>query len=113
MKKQNLSEYIEFSEERFTKRVVFKEGQSTVFLLNFKPGQSLPAHKHPGTNVYLQLLQGEGTFTFDGEKVAVTKDDILVAGGDEELSFANDGSSNVSLYVMLNKIPDDSYAKDV
>lgn len=113
MKKQNLNEYVEFKNERFTKRIIFKEGESTTFVLNFKPGQSLPTHKHPGTNVYLLVLQGEGIFTIDGKEVPAQKDDVLVCDGNEEFSFNNSGSSNVSLYVMLNKIPNDQYAENI
>ncbi len=43
-----------YNEEKFTKRVIFKEGESTVFVLNFSKNQALPAHKHPGTNVFIQ-----------------------------------------------------------
>ncbi|MEH7522992.1 hypothetical protein V7149_06845 [Bacillus sp. JJ1503] len=51
MEKKSITDAIEFSEEKFTKRIIFREGESTVFVLNFMPGQKLPAHKHPGTNV--------------------------------------------------------------
>ncbi|MFC3039677.1 cupin domain-containing protein [Virgibacillus xinjiangensis] len=113
MKIQNLNEYMEMNKERFTKRIIFKEDKSTVFVLNFEPGQTLPAHKHPGSNVYLLVLQGEGTFTIDRKEVPVQQDDVLVCNGDEELAFASTGSSDVSLYVMLNKIPDEQYAKNM
>lgn len=113
MKKQNIQEFIEYNDDRFTKRVVFKEGGSTVFVLNFKPGQTLPTHKHPGTNVYLYVVTGEGTLTIDGESSNVTRDDVIVVSGEEDLSFENSGSENVSLYVMLNKIPSEKYAQDI
>ncbi|WP_017754171.1 cupin domain-containing protein [Calidifontibacillus oryziterrae] len=112
MQKQALLDYQEFNNEKFTKRIIFKEGESTVFVLNFEPGQKLPAHKHPGTNVYLLVLQGEGTLTIDGNEVPIVKDDVVLCGGEEEFAFAN-GSSNTSLYVMLNKIPDDRYAQNI
>ena len=53
MEQTNLQEYMEYSEEKFTKRVIFKEGESAVFVLNFAPQQALPSHKHPGLNVHL------------------------------------------------------------
>ncbi|MCT2537905.1 cupin domain-containing protein [Aquibacillus koreensis] len=113
MKKQHLLDFIEFNEERFTKRIVFKEGQSTSFSLNFMPGQALPAHTHPGSHVYIQVLQGKGVFTIDEKEVQGSPNDVILVAGDELLSFVNSGSSNVSLYVMLNKIPDDRYAQDI
>ncbi|MRH41367.1 cupin domain-containing protein [Aquibacillus halophilus] len=113
MKKHNIKDFLEFSEERFTKRVVFKEDKTTVFILNFKAGQSLPAHKHPKSNVQILVLQGEGTFTVDGEEVVAMQEDTLFLTGDEELAFSNTGPENVSLYVMLNRIPDDRYAENL
>lgn len=113
MKQTNLQEFIEYSEERFTKRIIFKEGESTVFVLNFAPKQALPVHKHPGTNVYILVVEGEGTFTVDGEAVKAKKKDLLLFAGEEELAFVNDGQENTSLYVMLNKIPDERYAQNI
>lgn len=113
MRKTHLQDYIEYSEERFTKRIIFKENESTVFVLNFMPGQALPAHKHPGTNVYLLVTEGEGIFTIDNQEVKAKKDDVILCTGDEELAFVNDGESNTSLYVMLNKIPDERYVQNI
>ncbi|RKQ34732.1 cupin domain-containing protein [Oceanobacillus halophilus] len=113
MKKQNFNDYVEFSNERFTKRVIFKENKTTIFVLNFASGQTLPAHKHPGSNVQLMVMQGEGKFTIDGEDIPVIKGDVLFVEGDEELAFTNNSTSNTSLYVMLNKIPNENYAKDI
>lgn len=113
MQKVNIQEYIEYSQERFTKRIVFKEGESTVFVLNFTPNQSLPTHKHPGTNVYLLVVEGAGTFTIDGKEVQAKKNDVILADGDEEFAFVNDSNENTSLYVMLNKIPDERYAQNI
>ena len=39
MKQTNLQKYMEYNEEKFTKRVIFKEGESAVFVLNFAPKQ--------------------------------------------------------------------------
>ncbi|GGM40391.1 hypothetical protein GCM10011351_28150 [Paraliobacillus quinghaiensis] len=113
MIKHNITDFIEFNSERFTKRVIFKEDKTTVFILNFKPGQSLPAHKHPGSNVQLIVLEGEGKFAIDGEEVLIKQNDTLFVTGDEELAFSNCGTENVSLYVMLNKIPDERYAENI
>ncbi|CAM3842317.1 cupin domain-containing protein [Mesobacillus thioparans] len=113
MEKQTLKQYQEFSEEQFTKRVVFKKGDSTVFLLNFMPGQELPKHTHPGTEVFILTMQGEGTFTVDGEEVTAAANETVHLSGSEELSYKNTGSDPVTLYVMLNKIPDERFARNI
>lgn len=113
MEKQSLTQYQEFSEERFTKRIVFKKGESTVFLLNFMPGQELPKHTHPGTEVFILTMQGEGTFTIDGEEVMAAANETVHVSGTEELAYKNTGSEPVTLYVMLNKIPDERFAQNI
>jgi len=113
MEKQTLSHYQEFSEERFTKRIVFKKGDSTVFLLNFLPGQELPPHAHPGSEVFIQMMQGEGTFNVDGEDIVVQQNEVVHCRDQEKMAFKNTGSEPVSLYVMLSKIPDERFAQDL
>lgn len=113
MEKLSLLDYQEFSEERFTKRILFKKGESTVFLLNFLPGQELPKHTHPGTEVYILTLRGEGTFTIDGEEVNTAANETVHVSGTEELSYKNTGSEPVTLYVMLNKIPDERFVQNI
>ncbi|WLR55293.1 cupin domain-containing protein [Mesobacillus subterraneus] len=113
MERQTLKQYQEFSEERFTKRIVFKKGESTVFLLNFMPEQELPKHTHPGTEVFILTLQGEGTFTIDGEAVVAAANETVHVSGTEELAYKNTGSEPVTLYVMLNKIPDERFAQNI
>lgn len=102
-----------FSEERFTKRVLFQEGQSVAFVLNFMPGQELPTHKHPNTAVYLLVLLGGGTMIVDGNETIVKQGDVVCCDGDEQFAYANTGSENTSLYVVLNKLPDERYAQNI
>ncbi|MBB6444157.1 cupin domain-containing protein [Bacillus benzoevorans] len=113
MEQTNLQKFIEYSEEKFTKRVIFKEGDSAVFVLNFAPQQALPAHKHPGANVYLLVVAGSGTFTIDKKEIKVQKNDVVLCTAEEEMAFLNDGQENTSLYVLLNKIPDERYAQNI
>ena len=92
--------------------MIFKEGESTIFVLNFSNNQALPPHKHPGTNVFIQVIEGEGTFHINGEAVPVNQKDVLHFTGEEEMSFVN-GGGNTSLYVMLNKVPDERYVQEI
>ncbi|PLR78461.1 cupin domain-containing protein [Bacillus sp. V3-13] len=113
MEKKSAALLQEFNENHFTKRIIFNNGKSTVFLLNFMAGQQLPPHKHPGTEVYLMVLQGSGIITIDGVKTEVTEKDVILAEGDEELSFEHSGAGPTSLYVMLNKIPGNRFVQDI
>ncbi|MEF2965014.1 cupin domain-containing protein [Paenibacillus sp. M1] len=113
MDKKSLSALQDFQADKFTKRIAFQKGESVVFVLNFMPGQELPSHRHPGTDVYLLGLTGSGTITVDGAKTAFAEGDILHLEGNEEFGFINDGSEPASLYVILTKIPEPRYAENI
>lgn len=112
MQMQSVKAYQEYNQEKFTKRVIFNNGDSTAFVLNFMPGQKLPAHKHPGAEVYLFVLNGQGTIIIDGKETEVKESDLVHTSDDEELAFSNSGSEPVSLYVVLSKLPNQDYAKN-
>lgn len=112
MEKFSIADYQEYSEERFTKRVI-RKGENTAFVLNFMPGQSLPEHKHPGTEVYLYSLTGNGTIVIDGKEIEMAQHELVHTSGDESLAFHNTGNELVSLYVVLTKLPGEEYAKNI
>jgi quercetin dioxygenase-like cupin family protein len=113
MEIKSLSPMLEFSEERFTKRIIHKKDDSVVFVLNFMPGQELPVHNHPGTAVYILVLAGAGDVIVNGEASAIAKDDTVWVDGAEQFAFKNTGSEQTTLYVMLAKIPDERFAQNV
>ena len=113
MEKNSVKAYQEFSEERFTKRIIYKKGETIAFVLNFLPGQQLPVHKHPGTEVYLYVVTGSGTFIIDEKETVVSEADLVHVGGEEGLAFHNTGNEPVSLYVTLSKVPNEQYAKNI
>lgn len=113
MEKKELQPVKDYNQDKFTKRILFKSGESVVFVLNFMPGQELPTHQHPGTALFLLVLDGSGTVTVNGEESLLIKDDVISCDGDEHFSFRNTGSTPTSLYVVLSKIPNEEYAQNV
>lgn len=101
-----------YNPESFTKRVVFKTDGSVTFVLHFLPGQRLPAHKHPGSTVYLLVLEGKGELMLDQRRIAVEAEDAVTCGGEANFSFENTGSDPVRLYVTLTRLPDERYAEN-
>ncbi|MCJ8010065.1 cupin domain-containing protein [Lederbergia wuyishanensis] len=89
------------NEARFTKNIIFNEGKSTVFILNFLPGQALPPHPHPNAHVYLYVMEGNGICTIDDEKHDITVKDIIHCENKQVLSIENTGSERLSIYVVL------------
>lgn len=111
MELKSLNEAQVFNGDRFTKRILFQNGDSLVFVLNFMPGQQLPTHKHPGTHVYLTALSGEGTVTVNGQDQLLRLGEVLQLEGDEDLAYRNSGNEPSSIYVWLCKVPAPEYAQ--
>ncbi|WP_462420062.1 cupin domain-containing protein [Salinicoccus sp. Marseille-QA3877] len=105
MEKKSIASALEFSEERFTKNDIFKSRNSSMFTLNFTPGQTMKSHSHPGKELYLHVLSGHGEFTIDDEKIKVIEDDVIHLEADEMIGFEN-GKENTSIYVTMNKMQD-------
>ncbi|HLR69132.1 cupin domain-containing protein [Virgibacillus alimentarius] len=104
MEKQTIKTAQKFDKKSFTKKDVFRTKNSIMFMLNFLPNQQMPAHNHPGYELYLHVVQGEGTFTINKEKVDVVEDDVIHCGNDEMIEFTNTGSEAVSIYVTMSRL---------
>ncbi|MCM3781855.1 cupin domain-containing protein [Neobacillus mesonae] len=113
MIKTNLKQYQEYQDLKFTKRIVHKEKENVIFILNFSPGAELPAHQHPNANVYILVLQGEGVITSNGIETPVESGDMLHIHGEEMLSYQNGLHAPSSLYVVITKIPNEQYAVNI
>jgi len=113
MEKKSLQDVREFGADKLTKRVLFQKGESVAFVLNFQPGQTLPPHKHPGSAVFLLVVEGAGTMTVDGVATEIVRDDAICVGGDEQFAFENTGAEPARLYVALSKVPDERYTQNI
>ncbi|WP_059044580.1 cupin domain-containing protein [Paenibacillus rubinfantis] len=113
MEKLAITALQDYQTEKFTKRIAFKKGESVVFVLNFMPGQELPTHTHPNTDVFILALQGSGSITVDGTASPLAQGEVLHLEGAEAFSYRNDGIEPASLYVMLTKVPAPEYAQNI
>ncbi len=96
-----LDDYLVTSTAGFTKRMVSTSTGGLVFVLNFLPGQELPAHTHAESEVVLAVLEGEGETTVDGRVERVRRGSILHIEGKETLSARNTGQTPLSILVFL------------
>lgn len=113
MEKKTIIEAKQYHEEHFTKKILFKNGDSVVFVLNFMPGQQLPEHKHPGADVYLHSLTGEGMITVDGIEQELAEGDVIHLSGEESFAYRNNGQTPASLYVVISKVPGPAYTQEI
>jgi len=105
MRKSTVGSARTFNEERFTKIDVFKSRNSSMFMLNFTPGQKMKSHNHPGKELYLKVLAGHGEFLIEDETVGVTEGDVIHLEADEMIGFEN-GDVRTSIYVTMNRVPE-------
>ncbi|MFD1887157.1 cupin domain-containing protein [Paenibacillus wenxiniae] len=101
MKIESLHQHQHYDTARFTKRIVFQHTGNNVFVLNFEPGQQLPAHRHPGSDLYLLMVSGKGTLTIDQQEVGLHTGDMMHVEADEWMSYRGDEKESSSLYVVL------------
>lgn len=92
-----------YDEQRLKKISLFQEKESSTFVINLMPGQTLPPHRHPSHQVYLMVFEGEGECTVDGETHPLLWRDVLHCRGKEELSLKNTGRKLMSVYVVMVK----------
>jgi quercetin dioxygenase-like cupin family protein len=113
MKIEKISDKIVYSEEKFTKRVLFNENKILNFVLNFKPGQGVPPHNHEQSDLIIHVLVGEGEMGVDGVMHKVTQGDVIHLKGTEVFSLKNNGEKDMSLFVILAPNPSPIYSKEV
>src|SRR5699024_8671350 len=113
MKIQSCSELQEFDDARFVKKNLYKGNGNVVFLLHLLPGQEIPAHTHPGKEVFLLGLQGRGSLWIGGEHHTLGCQDFVYCGDEDALRIYNDGKEGWVLYVVLaaKKEPEVEQAK--
>ncbi len=81
MKKINLFEANDFSEQGFKRLLVHDSPYFKVLNFNFKAGQELPVHSHEiEGEVSLLILEGEGEFLGDnGEAIPARAGDVVIS----------------------------------
>lgn len=110
---RNIEGSIDFKDDHFTKRIIFDEEQVLSFVLNFKPGQTLPIHKHENSAVVFIVLQGKGEVKINDEVQKIHKDSVVLANGKDEFSIPM-VEENLSLFVTISPKPNNTvYAKKI
>jgi quercetin dioxygenase-like cupin family protein len=75
----------------------------SVIVVNAEPGEGPRLHRHPYPEVFV-VLEGEATFTLDGEQRVVRAGEIVVAPGGVAHGFTNTGDGRL-LQVDVHESP--------
>ncbi|CAH0345779.1 cupin domain-containing protein [Bacillus sp. CECT 9360] len=105
MSVKNIQEVQVFEDQRINKQLLFTEEKSNAFILNLMPGQMLPSHSHPNSQVYLLVLEGEGECFIDNRDFKIQQLDVIHCSNDQMLSIKNTGNEKMCVYVVLAKVP--------
>ena len=104
-----LSDYIHFSEERYSRNLLAYGPQFYALVLCWLPGQASPIHDHKGASCGVRIIEGvatETSFRFDGEGLVEQSVTTLEAGAvcgsfdDDIHEIRNNGETNlVTLHI--------------
>jgi quercetin dioxygenase-like cupin family protein len=72
-----ITDQIEFSDEKFTNKVLFKNEAFNLTLFALQKGQEIKAHK-TATDAYLQCLKGEAVVVIGEKTYALKKGQIIL-----------------------------------
>jgi quercetin dioxygenase-like cupin family protein len=108
-----LSEKVVYMDDKLTKKILFKESRILNFVLNFKPGQGVPAHNHEQSDLIVHVLVGQGQMVVDEKVYKIVQDDVIHCKGTEVFSLTNTGNTDMSCFVILAPNPSPVYSIEV
>ncbi len=107
----NIGQSIVFSDKTFTKRLLYSDKDILSFVLNLKPGQTLPVHRHENSSLILNVLSGSGQIRINDEVAEISIGSIVCAKGQDDFSIPA-VNENMSLHVTISPNPsNEAYSK--
>jgi len=79
-KGQNLKDLVEYSDDSIVSKTILDKSAGTITLFAFDKGQKLSEHTAPYDAV-VQILDGHGQLTIDGQDKQVTAGEIIIMPG--------------------------------
>lgn len=110
---KDVNESIVFSDKTFTKRTLFVTKDVLCFILNMKPGQTLPVHKHENSSLIFIVLSGAGEVRVNDDIVRITQGSAAYVKGQDDFSIPT-VSEDLTLFVTISPNPaNELYAKNL
>ena len=105
MKVTSLSDFVDFTDERFGRSAVLSSNQAALFLYCFKPGQEMPDHTHPFSAEYLLVLEGEAVISMDVESVLAGVHQAVLIPPEAVHAISNAGSAPLVIASFMSPRP--------
>ena len=110
---KNLNDSMVFSDSSLTKKIVYQTPNVLCFVLNLKPGQTIPMHGHEQSDLLLTVLRGRGQAKVNDRMVSLAVGSILHVAGTDEFGVPV-VEEDVSLLATLSPNPENPiYSKEV
>ncbi|HYB94210.1 MAG TPA: cupin domain-containing protein [Vicinamibacterales bacterium] len=87
------------------KSTIFESPRLLVGLNAFEPGQQHALHAHSGQDKVYHVLEGEGVFLLEGNELAMTAGDLMVAPDGVPHGVRNSGSRRLLVLAILAPAP--------
>ena len=94
-----------YSQAKMGKSTIFESPQLLVGLNAFEPGQEHALHAHAGQDKVYQVIEGEGLFLLEGQELAMTAGDLLVAPEGVPHGVRNSGAGRLLVLAILAPAP--------
>lgn len=98
-------EHAIYSAEKMGKSTIFESPRLLVGLNALEPGQEHALHAHTGQDKLYYVLEGEGRFLLDGQELAMTAGDLLVAPEGVPHGVRNSGALRLLVLAVLAPAP--------
>ena len=94
-----------YSPAKMGKSTIFESPQLLVGLNAFEPGQEHALHAHAGHDKVDHVIEGEGWFLLEGQELAMTAGDLLVAPEGVPHGVRNSGAGRLLVLAILAPAP--------
>ncbi len=102
----NAEKFVAFSKTSAQMREIVTTPSSRIAVWGVAPGQSVPAHTHPGGQDTWVVLKGELTYLLgNGERTVIRAGDFDIADTDEVHGAVNEGTED-AIFLSIYSAPE-------
>jgi len=104
MEQKLVGDFMVFATDHLTKKIIHQDKDILTFVLNLRPGQTLPRHSHENTTLTLHVLQGAGTIAVNDVKESMYEGQLFILSGIDVLEVP-EVTKDLSLLVNIAPNP--------
>lgn len=98
----NALELQEYSLEKRVRKTLSREGNLSVDVVFYEPGQGTPEHQHKRQDEVFHVLSGEGTMIVDGKEITIREKDIILVPSATSHGINNTSNGRLAMMFIKN-----------